>query len=116
MKRLIVYWIPVFVYMMAVFYISSLTSSEIPGSGGIDLSFLHIGEYFILSLLIFRALGYYKIDKKKRILLSILLSFLYGITDEIHQIYIPGRTFDFLDMIFNLVGSSLILYKTRSRK
>lgn len=29
----------------------------------------------------------------------------YGVTDEVHQIYVPGRTFQWLDLIVDTVGS-----------
>ena len=116
MKHALFYWGPVILYILGIFYISSMPSSVMPGSGGIDMSPLHIAEYFILSSLIYRALEASKLSRKKRILLSILLSVSYGITDEFHQIFVPGRTFDFIDMVFNFIGSSLIVYKTRDKK
>ena len=116
MKNELFYWGPVIVYMLGIFYISSMSSSELPGSDGVDLSPLHIVEYFILSSLIYRAMESRKLVQMERILLSILFAVAYGITDEFHQIFVPGRTFDFIDMIFNLIGSSLIVYKIRGKK
>ena len=40
------------------------------------------------------------------------LSFFYAITDEIHQIFVPGRACQFLDMMVDLAGilSGFIVY------
>jgi VanZ family protein len=43
--------------------------------------------------------------------LAIIVSTLYGVTDEIHQLFVSGRQFSFFDMAFNFIGSSLILFK-----
>ena len=40
-------------------------------------------------------------------LLSILLAFGYAITDEIHQIFIPGRAFQLTDLAVDLAGITL---------
>lgn len=37
----------------------------------------------------------------------IIFAFLYGISDEIHQIYVPNRTFDFGDMLADLAGPTM---------
>ncbi|NUM55130.1 MAG: VanZ family protein [Candidatus Hydrogenedentes bacterium] len=37
----------------------------------------------------------------------ILFAALYGLTDEIHQLYVPNRTFDVGDLLANLAGATL---------
>lgn len=58
---------------------------------------LHFIEYFILGTLSFFAI------RKKNI--SIAFPITYGITDEIHQYFVPGRFFDFYDMLVDSIGS-----------
>ena len=38
--------------------------------------------------------------------MSILLSFLYACTDEIHQIFVPGRSAQFRDVLIDTLGAS----------
>ena len=38
--------------------------------------------------------------------MSIFLSFLYAITDEIHQIFVPGRSAQFRDVLIDTLGAS----------
>lgn len=108
------YWLPVILFADLIFYGSSIPEQEIPVTG-LDLSPLHIPEFFILSYLLFRAFSREKISYLQILVLSLAISTLYGVTDEIHQLFVPGRNFSFFDMAFNFIGSSLILFKFRKK-
>ena len=43
---------------------------------------------------------------KYSLFMSILLSFLYACTDEIHQIFVPGRSSQFRDILIDTLGAS----------
>lgn len=103
------YWVPVFLYAGFIFYISSIPAPEILIK--IDLSPIHIPEFFILSYLIFRALSREGAALWRTFALAIVITTIYGVTDEIHQLFVPGRSFSIFDIIFNFIGSSLILFK-----
>ena len=77
---------------------------------------MHIIEYTILSFLLYRALVKSKF-KKNSFLLAILISVFYGLTDEVHQIFVVGRYFDFLDLILDGIGASLmqVLIKIKNK-
>jgi VanZ family protein len=117
------YWFPVIIYAGVIFYFSSLSNplpQGLPSFNYMDL-LLHSAEYLILSILLLRALLHYV--AKQPFLWAILLASAYGITDEIHQLFVPGRVFAVSDMAANTFGASLILlyflikhtksYKTR---
>lgn len=109
LKSVLFYWLPVILYAGIIFYFSSLSNplpSGMPSFNYMDL-LMHAGEYFILSLLLLRALRHSLV--KRPFLLSIAIASLYGITDEIHQLFVPGRMFAVSDMIANAVGASVIL-------
>ena len=40
-------------------------------------------------------------------LIVIVVAFAYGISDELHQIYVPGRSPTITDVMFDLVGTIL---------
>ena len=65
-------------------------------------TFMHGFVYFILSFL---TLTYLKIWNKYNILNSIIFTFIYSITDEVHQYYIPGRAFQFSDIVVDFIGN-----------
>ncbi len=76
----------------------------------------HLFEYFVLGILMFNCLKGYNI--KRIILISLVLCSIYAITDEIHQLYIPGRSGNLIDVMIDAVGSviGIILYNFMYKK
>ena len=83
----------------------------------------HGGEYAILSSLI---MGIF-IGLKNKIVLEAIFSWaiasLYAVTDEIHQLFVPGRSGQVIDVIIDSSGAfigvliiSLIILKVRKGK
>lgn len=68
--------------------------------------FMHISEYFILTLLLYNALALSKV--RKIFLLSLLISILYSISDEFHQLF-TARTGSIIDVLIDMVGMFLAL-------
>jgi VanZ family protein len=55
---------------------------------------------------------------KKYILYSLLICLIYSISDEVHQIFVPGRSGEVFDVLIDTLGSFIginILYKIKSR-
>jgi VanZ family protein len=78
----------------------------------------HILEYAVLGFLLLRALSYSKaslagVDLR---LVAFLLAALYGVTDEIHQYFVPTRHLEALDIISNSIGAYLgqIFFKIKN--
>lgn len=109
MKNLLRLWGPLYIYAAVIFYMSNLPkplpSIAIPY---IDKP-LHIIEYAIFGLLAGRAFKY----SPRRIFynnfktLAILLSLLYGMSDEVHQIFVPQREFSVFDILADTLGGAL---------
>jgi len=49
----------------------------------------------------------YLLLSKKSLLATFLLTTLYGLFDEIHQLFIPGRAFDWYDFVADVIGGFL---------
>ena len=64
----------------------------------------HFVEYAVLSILVYRALTQAGIGPKKAMLISIIFSILYAISDEWHQSFTPGREPNVRDVIIDTVG------------
>ncbi len=64
---------------------------------------LHIPEYSILSILLFLLFKYY-FPFYKAVILSIGISILYSIMDEIHQIFVIGRVCSITDLYLDFIG------------
>ena len=73
---------------------------------GIDKLF-HFVEHIFIVLVVFHIVRLLPINLPKFLHISIALgfSFLFSITDEIHQLYTSGRTFEYLDLLANTLGS-----------
>jgi len=63
----------------------------------------HFGIFFFLGIFLILSLTNQKY-KPLLIILSIIIAITYGILDEIHQIFVPGRYFDYLDILTNAIG------------
>ena len=62
----------------------------------------HFTEYFILGILIFFCFKEYN---NKNIYLMILICFLYAVSDELHQAFVPGRDCNITDVLIDTFGS-----------
>ena len=83
----------------------------------------HLTEYAILAWLLFRALHQSKNPLPEwswpRVGGALLVVFLYGATDEFHQIYVPTRTPHFTDVLIDTAGGAiglLVLWILHLRK
>jgi len=103
------YWLPVIIYAIIIFIHSSIPESELVEKFEISDKLLHLLGYSVLGYLFLRALFNYGYDtaKKQLILLAIFYSTLYGISDEIHQYFVPLRSPEVMDAVFNFFGSTL---------
>ena len=68
---------------------------------------LHIAAYAVLAILFYRAYQTLPIRHNLRllVLLSIFSASLYGISDEIHQYFVPFREADIFDGIADTIGA-----------
>ena len=73
----------------------------------------HAIEYFILGFLVINSLKDYKPINYKYLVLCILFCFIYSVSDEIHQIYVPGRSCELKDVLIDSGSSTfgIIIYK-----
>ena len=63
----------------------------------------HFVIYLILGILIYLYVKDY--GMKNTILISIMVCIMYSCTDEIHQMFVEGRSGELLDIIIDTIGS-----------
>ena len=119
-KNFILYWLPLILYCLLIFIQSSKPSyEELPDIQYFD-KLLHFVGYAFLGILFFRAFHSMQLKQSRKllILLSILGATLYGISDEIHQYFVPLREASFSDVIANCLGSvfGVYIYSLRTEK
>jgi len=101
-------WGPVILYAVIIFGLSS--ASDLPPlPPRITDKMAHIALYSGLGFLLARALagGFGRSVPPWVPPLVVLLALLYGVSDEIHQLFVPRRTFDYFDMVADAVGAGL---------
>ncbi|MFC1638541.1 VanZ family protein, partial [Patescibacteria group bacterium] len=64
---------------------------------------------FVLAFLIFRVADLYNVTKKEGALLALVFSFAYAVSDEIHQLFVPGRDGKLSDVGIDLIGIVLMV-------
>ena len=87
---------------LTIFYISSLKFDNIPGG----LSFLSVAYHFLafFTLNFFLSISLVQGKDKRIFVIAFLMSVLYGITDEIHQFFVPGRAMSVGDILVDSAG------------
>ena len=103
-------WLVVFGFAALIYYCSSRPAWEVipPLFPHFD-KVLHFISYGIFAMLIFRAL--WADDTRPAstgvLLLGVSLAMIYGVSDEFHQAFVPGREFSWLDMAANGAGAAV---------
>lgn len=67
----------------------------------------HIFMFFVLGILLYVLVRTYNVSQKKRIALSVGIAFGYAVFDEIHQMFVPGRSGEVRDVLIDTIGASL---------
>ena len=79
----------------------------------------HFTEYFILGLLLVNLFIKFPMPLKQLVIISLISVVLYATSDEVHQIFIEGRSCQLKDILLDTLGGTLaiIIYlKTNNKK
>ncbi len=112
MTTFVRYWGPVLGYAALIFFLSSQSHPDEDLPSFIELfsdKVLHAVEYAVLGGLIYRALrwGTNESWRRQAVPLAILLAALYGISDEVHQAFVPFRDSSVYDWLADAAGALL---------
>ena len=112
LKNFIYYWLPVILYCIAIYIQSDFPSSEHIPTFEFSDKVLHFLAYAVMGVLFYRAYQTLRFKENLRllILLSIVSASLYGISDEIHQYFVPYRDASIFDVIANILGAICGVY------
>jgi VanZ family protein len=100
-------WGPVVVYLAVIFVGSSFPKlPDLPG--GLSDKVAHAAEYAVLGLLLTRALAgpRWLPTPVPYAVSAVALAGLYGLSDECHQLLVPGRDFDLMDLAADVAGAT----------
>lgn len=67
----------------------------------------HMSEYAVLSILIYGALTVNEVKRKLKKYIVLLMVFLFASSDEFHQLFVPGRSGRFTDVLIDTAGCAI---------
>lgn len=120
-KKAIPFYLATIAYAIFIYYLSSLSQQSM-GDGGLESpisdKLYHLAEYFVLGVLLFCSIYLTKfsynrfkgLNKPKEMLdslFALIIGSLYGISDELHQFFVPHRNSDPFDAIFDGIGVAI---------
>jgi len=74
--------------------------------------YAHFGLYFILGVIVVSALKKFGLNIINTILFSIFICVAYAISDELHQVFVPGRGAQLSDVMIDSTGAILGVFIT----
>ena len=104
------YWLPAILFMVLIFCLSSRPAAGLVKSLPIllGIKIVHIVEYgFLFFLVRFAILNTTSLKQNQLFTLSFIITVLYGLSDELHQAFVPSRTASIADVIANGIGAAL---------
>ena len=109
-------WLPAAVWMGLIFVLSA--QPDLPHAPEPLLDLLlkkggHALAYAVLARLYLRALRRGEPVSGRLQLLSLGLAVAYGISDEIHQSFVPGRDGSPVDVVIDSLGAALSMWLVR---
>lgn len=106
MLRFLSLWLPVIAYMAALFYLSSPGAPSQPPQ--ISDKTLHVVGYGGLALVTLRAVagGRWSGVTWSAVVIAWAIAALYGVTDEIHQMFTAGRSPELADVGADALGAA----------
>ena len=108
--RALALWGPVAAWAFVIFVVSSLSSPpELPGPATAEVG--HLAGFAVLGLLALRAAagGRWTGVTPRTAAFAWGLSVLYGVIDEWHQSFVPGRMMTSEDLVADAAGAGLAI-------
>jgi diacylglycerol kinase len=104
--------VPLLLWMGLIFWLSSrsrLVELDNQAEEKLFYKTSHLIAYAILAWLWWRALSRKRVLTWMTLLMAFVLTTLYGISDEIHQLFVPGRHGQAGDVLYDASGALLMI-------
>jgi VanZ family protein len=104
--RLALTWLPPLAWMVVIFAFSSQHGGgHLPESEVLLRKLGHVTGYFVLTILLLRAL--HRAEVAPAMPIAIAAALAYAVSDEWHQSFVPGRTATPVDVGIDAIGIGL---------
>lgn len=101
-----IFWILTISYMGLIFFLSSLQDLSLPELPKNSDKFIHVLAYIPLGFLFHMSLIKSGV-RRYGFAVAMLFTVLYGVTDEFHQAFVPGRYAATGDVMADSIGALL---------
>jgi VanZ family protein len=99
-----------FLQKVTPFYYSNLNNYQLAAHNYMFRKACHFTEYFILTLLVVRAIQFGRAELKASAFFgAAALSIVYAMTDELHQMFVAGRVASTTDVLVDASGALFCL-------
>ena len=117
--RFAYYWLPVIAWAGVIFALSHTsgetldttvdeTAQFIPIAFLLSPEFAHMAQFGVLAALAYRLLASYQtLSRMWTLGGALLFAVAYGVTDEFHQMFVPGRSATLGDLALDTLGAAL---------
>jgi len=108
-------WILVIAWIIIISWSSSISGGSLKTDGvssgqyNVISSVAHVFLYAVLTWLLFKALLGSGMKTGKALAVAFLISIIYGLIDEWHQYWVPGREVHLSDWLLDVAGSFVTL-------
>lgn len=104
--------LPLIIHWLTILTLTTLPAESLPSVGFSD-KIQHFLAFFVLGFLLYFNLIFqskYKSLKKSPFYYSILISVVYALFDELHQLLVPNRSAEIMDFVADVSGSLVGTY------
>ena len=108
-QRAVIGWVPAILWFAFIFALSAQPS--LPSPSHISDKEAHAFTYGVLAVLCLMGLTGWRWRRiaGATLLGAFVITVLYGVSDEFHQTFVPGRSPDVADVMADAVGAALAL-------
>jgi hypothetical protein len=96
-----------FCYGAFIFWLSAQPNLSAPMWFSWHDKLYHGGAYFVLGVLVWRCFRHFNLNVRAQLLVCLAFSSVYGISDEWHQSFVPGRFPSAADWLADTAGAGL---------
>ncbi|MCK5540401.1 MAG: VanZ family protein [Deltaproteobacteria bacterium] len=104
-----VYVVPLLLYCLIIFWLSALSDPGRLSPFSVPDKIAHLLEYTVFGFLLMRMLTYLRPERDvvQHLIWVLSGALIYGLSDEIHQYFVPGREFSWMDLLADGAGGYL---------
>ncbi len=108
-QRTVLGWLPAFLLFATIFMLSA--QPALPSPPSLNDKQAHALTYGVLAFLCLMGLTGWRWRRiaGASLLAALVIAVLYGVSDEVHQAFVPGRTPDVADVVADATGASIAL-------